>query len=97
MPSIEPAALPMSLLERFTGVQSQLMQCLRFLEQLLWPGIVMHMASSSSECVYVKYLLGRRKSGSYEWGVPCPPWGSCRGWHKYLLGEQLPVCEDIAT
>jgi hypothetical protein len=79
MPSIEPAALPMSLLERFTGVQSQLMQCLRFLEQLLWPGIVMHMASSSSERVYVEYFLGRRKSGSYEWGVPCPLWGSCRG------------------
>jgi hypothetical protein len=79
MPSIEPAALPMSLLERFTGVQSQLMQCLRFLEQLLWPGIVMHMASSSSERVYVEYFLGRRKSWSYEQGGSPAPLGGPLG------------------
>ena len=42
MPPIEPAALPMSLLERFTGndVQSQLVLCLLFLAPLSRPGVI---------------------------------------------------------
>ena len=42
MPPIEPAALPMSLLERFTGkdAQTQLVRCLRFLAPLSRPGVI---------------------------------------------------------
>jgi hypothetical protein len=42
MPPIEPAALPMSLLERLTGtdVQSQLVLCLLFLASLSRPGVI---------------------------------------------------------
>jgi hypothetical protein len=35
----------------------------------------MHMASSSSERVYIEYFLGRRMSGSYEQGGALPPLG----------------------
>ena len=42
MPPIESAALPMSLLERFTGkdAQTQLVRCLRFLAPLSRPGVI---------------------------------------------------------
>ena len=42
IPPIEHAALPMSLLDRFTGsdVQSQLVLCLRFLAPLSRPGVI---------------------------------------------------------
>jgi hypothetical protein len=42
MPPIEPAALPMSFLERFTGkdAKTQLMLCLRFLAPLSRPGVI---------------------------------------------------------
>jgi hypothetical protein len=42
MPPIEPAALPMSLLERFTGkdAQTQLVRCLRFLAPLSRPCVI---------------------------------------------------------
>lgn len=42
MPPIEHAALPMSLLERFTGkdAQTQLVRCLRFLAPLSRPGVI---------------------------------------------------------
>jgi hypothetical protein len=42
MPPIEPAALPMSLLERFTGkdAKTQLVLCLRFLAPLSRPGVI---------------------------------------------------------
>jgi hypothetical protein len=44
MPSIEHAALPNSLLERFSGkdFQSQLVLCLRFLAPLSRPGVITH-------------------------------------------------------
>ena len=35
----------------------------------------MHMASSSSERVYIEYFLGRRMSGSHEQGGALPPLG----------------------
>jgi len=43
MSPIEPAALPKSLLDRFTGqdAQSQLVLCLRFLAPLSSPGVIM--------------------------------------------------------
>jgi hypothetical protein len=42
IPPTEPAALPMSLLERFTGkdARTQLVLCLRFLAPLSRPGVI---------------------------------------------------------
>jgi hypothetical protein len=42
MPPIEHAALPMSLLDRFSGrdAQSQLVRCLQFLAPLSRPGVI---------------------------------------------------------
>jgi hypothetical protein len=44
MPSIEHAALPMSLLDRFKGqdAQLQLVLCLRFLAPLSRPVVITH-------------------------------------------------------
>jgi hypothetical protein len=44
MPPIEHAALPMSLLDRFSGkdFQSQLVLCLRFLAPFTRPGVITH-------------------------------------------------------
>jgi hypothetical protein len=41
-PPIEPAALPKSLLDRFSGkdAQSQLVRCLQFLAPLSRPGVI---------------------------------------------------------